>query len=287
MEVFMTCARKYRMQIVDGWVPKKMAPALEFGILFHACMEYHSKLIASGVEHKDALPKVVKFALVKSEGFKGDEDGKQHRTRFTLVRSVVWYFDHFRHDAFATYRKKDGSAAVELSFRVAIPLTGPDGEPYLLCGHIDRVIETATGEVMISDYKTTAYTLSSNWFEKFSPNWQMSNYIFGATVDLPTPPTGAIIDAAQLAKGFNRFGRGKTERTPDQQEEWLNDTQEWIRLAEYFSDRDYWPMNLSSCGNYGGCMFRGVCSRDPSVRETWLKSDFKQERWNPLRNRGD
>ena len=45
-------------------------------------------------------------------------------------------------------------------------------------------------------------------------------------------------------------------------------------------------MNPSSCGNYGGCEFRHICSKSPQVREMFLKGDFsKGAVWNPLERR--
>jgi hypothetical protein len=42
-------------------------------------------------------------------------------------------------------------------------------------------------------------------------------------------------------------------------------------------------MNDTACDKYGGCEFREVCSKSPSVRDKFLKADFKQEEpWNPL-----
>ena len=51
----------------------------------------------------------------------------------------------------------------------------------------------------------------------------------------------------------------------------------------------YWPMNDTACDKFGGCRFRGICSKSPSVRERFLSTDYvklpKEDRWNPLRSR--
>jgi hypothetical protein len=44
---------------------------------------------------------------------------------------------------------------------------------------------------------------------------------------------------------------------------------------------------VHNCQQYGGCPFRGICSKPPSVRESWLKADFTRRMWDPLRVRGD
>jgi len=42
-----------------------------------------------------------------------------------------------------------------------------------------------------------------------------------------------------------------------------------------------------NCSNYGGCPYRSICSKPPSVRQEWLNSDFTKRIWDPLRVRGD
>lgn len=74
--------------------------------------------------------------------------------------------------------------------------------------------------------------------------------------------------------GGARFAQQSVRYLQAELEEFVVDTLEWIRSAERWAARAYWPMNRASCNNYGGCAFRGVCSRDPSVREIILRSDF-------------
>ena len=44
---------------------------------------------------------------------------------------------------------------------------------------------------------------------------------------------------------------------------------------------DAFPMNETACSMYGGCAFRGVCARSPSVRHIYLR-EFDVDIWNPL-----
>jgi hypothetical protein len=111
----------------------------------------------------------------------------------------------------------------------------------------------------------------------------MSLYTLAGQVLFNTGIRGVIIDAAQVAIGFSRFERGFTYRNPDQIDEWVNDLHYWFALAEEFAKNNYWPMNDTACGMYGGCKFRKICSKSPQVREKFLAGDFeKVEPWNPL-----
>jgi hypothetical protein len=105
-----------------------------------------------------------------------------------------------------------------------------------------------------------------------------------------SPIKGVIIDAAQiLLEKPHAFKRGMTLRTKEQLEEWTADLEYWLNQAEAYATANYWPMNDTSCGMYGGCRFREVCSKSGSTRHVYLKSNFhkleKEDRWNPLKAR--
>jgi hypothetical protein len=156
------------------------------------------------------------------------------------------------------------------------------GQSYLLCGHLDRVV-TFNDELFVMDRKTTKTTPEGYYFDNFDPENQMSLYTLAGQVLFDTAIRGVIIDAAQVAVGFSRFERGFTYRNPDQIDEWVNDLHYWFQLAEEFAKSNYWPMNDTSCGMYGGCKFRKICSKSPQVRDRFLAGDFeKVEPWNPL-----
>jgi hypothetical protein len=210
-----------------------------------------------------------------------------------LFRTVIWYLDTFgQQDTLKTVRLANGKPAVEMSFRYELGYTFETGEEMLHSGHLDRVVRMGEeGSFYVLDRKTTGTTISGNsawgYFAKYSPDNQMTGYTLAARVVLGFITDGVIIDAAQIAKGFSRFERGITTRTEGQLEEWRQDVFYWVRQAEMFAKAQYWPMNDRSCDEYGGCPFRGVCSKDPAVRYVYLQSDFKQQKWDPLKTRGD
>lgn len=164
-----------------------------------------------------------------------------------------------------------------------------EGQPYLLSGHLDRVVNF-NGELMVMDRKTTTTTISSYYFEQYEPHNQMTLYAFAGKVVLNSPVRGVIIDAAQvMLEGPNRFVRGFTYRNDDQIGEWLDSLRVILAQAESYAIENFWPMNDTACDKFGGCKFREICSKTPSVRENFLKSSFDklgpEEKWNPLRAR--
>ena len=54
-----------------------------------------------------------------------------------------------------------------------------------------------------------------------------------------------------------------------------------VRVARFSTNMRQWK--LLSCGNnYGGCVFKGICNKDPVVREKFLETDFEKRVWDPM-----
>jgi len=296
-----TCPRLYQYQMIDGWSSPGESVHLRFGIEYHQALQEYDLARAEGTKHEDALRQVVKDLLCRTADFAPDTDTKagKYKNRRTLLQLVIDYLDFFKTDPAATYIMKDGKPAVELSFRFELdwgPLEGKAKTdtrdtyvPYLLCGHLDRVVDFADN-LYVMDRKTTYASLSSYYFDQWAPHNQMTLYTLASQIILGSPIKGVIIDAAQiLLTEPSRFIRGFTYRTGDQLEEWMKDLKTLLAQAEAYATADYWPMNDTACDKFGGCRFREVCSKSPQVRERFLESDFtkqeEDERWNPLKPR--
>jgi hypothetical protein len=300
-----TCPRLYQYSMLEGWRSRGESVHLKFGQLYHSALEGYDKLRADDIlapcGHDEALHRIVQWAM-ESTWDRVTETGTDVETghpwlsdhhsknRETLIRSIIWYLDQFKDDPASTLILANGKPAVELSFRMEMEWgPSPDGfhewrkgDPqYLLCGHLDRVVEFG-GQKYVMDRKTTGSSPTPHYFDGFAPDNQMSIYTLAARVQFSTPVAGVIIDAAQIAVGFTRFQRGFTYRTEAQLEEWLADFRFWTAQAEGFAEANHWPMNDKSCGMYGGCTFRKICSKSPEVRERFLESDFERRPWNPL-----
>lgn len=288
-----TCWRKFYYIIVQGYQPQGFAAHLAFGIAYHKALENYDKDRAKGLDHDQAVNNAIRFCL--SYGWR-DSAGVFHpydaaftaeptKTRDTLVRAVVWYLDQFKDDSLKTVILEGGKPAVELSFKISLAMDTPDGTPFALCGHLDRLVEYED-HLYFTDRKTTKSALSTYYWASFTPNNQMSLYYAASQIILREPARGGIIDAAQLGVGFARFARHIIHRTPGQQAEWLRDTYNTLDLATRFAAEEYWPMNDTSCSDFGGCPFRSICAKDPKVRTAFLEHEgFHKQQWNPLESR--
>lgn len=285
-----TCPRKYQYKMIDGWQPRRKSTHLLFGGWYASALEHYHKYRALGDTLDEALVKVVREALINTWVVESDgtdtppqscpwQSDHATKTRENLIRTIIWYIEEFRDDPATTLIKSDGTPAVELSFSFAVT------EDIILCGHLDRLVEYA-GAVYVMDQKTTGSTITNYFFDQFDPDTQMSLYTYAGQLIYNHPIKGVILDAAQIAVGSSRFVRGFTFRDADKLDEWLNDALATIEQTQHYTEENYFPQRPSSCGNYGGCEFRGVCSRSPAVRENFLAADFvKGELWDPLKKR--
>jgi hypothetical protein len=289
-----TCALKYQYKILEGWT-NETGIHLRFGQELHSALEDYERSRAAGIKHDDAVHDTIRALLTRFHDWEPNPRSKSEevKTKPNLLRSVIWYLEKYREDTAETVMLANGKPAVEVSFQFEIDEAPKDyindehghRPKYLLCGHLDKIVRY-NGDLFVMDHKTTTTTPGSYYFDGFSPNNQMSLYTLASQVILSAPIKGVIIDAIQICVGFTDFHRGVTHRTPDQLEEWLETTKHWLRYAERLAMDGEWPMNDTACGMYGGCEFRGVCSKSPSVRDRFLSAGFeRREPWNPLKPR--
>lgn len=280
---FMTCPRRYQFHMIEGWVPAKRPPTLHFGIAFHEGLAGYYQAKVDGQSHNKAIAAGLRRAWAAWGDYQSDDNC---RTKFTLSRGLIWYADRYVEDPAETVVMKDGTAAVELSFRTTLPMHNPDGGQYMVCGHLDRVVKV--GDVFrVSDAKTTKTTISDYYLRMYDLDVQMDLYDFAGRIVLMDEISGIMLDVMQTAVNFSRFQRAFTDRKPGQREEWMDEILFWIEQAEICAINEYWPANKTSCSKFGGCRFREVCTKEPCSRKVVLESDFKVERWNPLQSRGE
>lgn len=306
-----TCPRLYEYTIIEGWQAKDENIHLRFGQEYHQAIQDYENFRAADFTFDDAVRQTVYLLLNRIHTWDVDHTHKpgSYKNASSLLFMVISYLDEYRNDPCKTLILDNGKPAVELSFRFeldwgpqqAVTTKSTDAEilagtwkvdptqPYLLCGHLDRVV-TFNDDIFILDHKTTTTTPSDYFFSGFSPNNQMTLYAFAGKVVLGTEIAGVIVEAAQITlQEPNKFVRRPTYRPSDTFDEWLGDLEYWLNAAEAYAAADHWPMNDTACGMYGGCRFREVCSKSPAVRDRFLAAGFtklpEDQRWNPLRSR--
>lgn len=274
------CLYKYKLRMIDGWSPKRKSVHILFGGWYATALEHFHKYTALGATLDEALRRVVREALestwIDGKPWESDHNTK---TRENLIRTIIWYVDHFAQDPVTVYKLPDGTPAVEYSFS----FEADNG--IVLSGHIDRLVQYADA-FYVMDQKTTGSTITQHYFDSYDPDTQMSLYTMAGQIIYKQKVKGVIIDAAQIAVGFSRFMRGFTFRDDAKLEEWYASAMYTIEKARDATRRNFFPLNPGSCHKYAGCEFRNICSKSPHVRDQFLEADFtKAETWDPLKRR--
>lgn len=287
---FKECPRKYYYSIIWGYQPAQLSVHLTFGLLMHEGRERYYQSRSQGLQHDEALDAAVEWGLKvtwNKELKRPWVSGSPEKNRNTFLRSLIWYLDKYGdNDPLETVILRSGKPAVELSFQFDSGFYSHEGERVTLCGHIDRLVRL-NDEIYVSDLKTSKHQLDAGFFKKFSPDNQFSLYVLSGQIAFEKPTKGLILDALQVIVTDTRFQRGMIDRSASQLEEWLDDQQFWIGQMETAAQLQKWPQNDKSCGLYGGCQFREVCSKSPASRQQWLASDFRRRVWDPTVKRGD
>lgn len=287
------CPREYYYGQILGLRRKYKAAPATFGGAFAKALETY-EIARPKMGHGGALSDAMQAAVVASEGM---EDHKT-RTKDALMRSVAAYLNKHESDSLETVLKTDGEPAVELHFKVPLGKILVDGaSEAVFCGYMDRVVRFQENPYVL-DNKTTGASISTekgseNYFRNFTPDNQVTGYTYAAREAFGIPVKGVIIDAMQIAKTKTEFARQIIGRTQKQVAEWRRGLNWWVRQATASSEAllsaktederlDAFPMNETSCHKYGGCPYRNICGKDPSVRQAFLDTDFETREWNPL-----
>src|SRR6266446_4335580 len=169
------CPRLYQYHIIEGWEPKEESIHLRFGQEYHQAIYDYEVARASGFSFEDAARLVVQLLLTRIKGWDPDPTLRPfpHKNKDQLLHLVVAYLDEFRDDPCKTLILENGKPAVELSFKFQLDwgpraqtstVTNTDdiighGQPYLLCGHLDRVV-TYNDTIFVVDHKTSTSALT-------------------------------------------------------------------------------------------------------------------------------
>jgi len=313
----MTCWRRYYYRIVKGYVREGPKWDLDWGRYYHVGQDALHKGVAKGLNRDEALIGALRTMLLAAGTCTGvfpefqwapwdpDPEWKHYtkKNRSTLIRALIWYCDALPPEETPTVVFEDGTVATELSFRIPLARRTPGyaykdelGEElsstrrnYILCGHFDGLARFGS-ETFVREAKTTKATLSGYYFDQFEPNNQIDIYALAASVLYPGTVSGVLVEACQTAVGFARFDRQPIRHTPARLDEIARNLDALIAQAEINAKSGYWPMNTTACDMYGGCPYRPICRKSPSLRQKFLddsigKVRYVKEPWNPLEER--
>lgn len=82
-------------------------------------------------------------------------------------------------------------------------------------------------------------------------------------------------------KPAERFQRIILTIDESRKKEWLENTIWWCKMLDFHKQANNWPMNLTSCDKYSGCVFANLCESSPEARDWKIERDYKVgEKWD-------
>jgi hypothetical protein len=283
IECYRNCPRFYYWRIERGLVKKKeVTLSAQFGSSIHKALETYYQ---GGMSDEARDRALVTFA----EDFKPyetDEDAKR-----TVVKGVELLGQYFER-----YHNKEPFAVIATEIGGAFEL----GD-YIYRTRIDLLVEWDSPKgIYVIDHKTASDI--SRIIPK--PNNQLTGYEYNArllyedvhgvlvnvigtfdseesidkTTTVVSEKTGKLVYAR---KKKERFARLTTSRTPQELEEWKQETLLLLRRIEESRVNGVWPRYTSFCGAFRRrCQYIDLCNSTQEVAEKIVASgEFSYEPW--------
>lgn len=276
-----SCPRKFELEYLNHWKPKTQSVHLVAGAAF-----------AEGIEktkvahYRDGKPPAEALALGVSAlwahygDFQPPEDSPKDPLR--MAGALEFYFDHWRlGEDPAVPRLIGDSHGIEFSFATPLEITHPiSGEPLLYTGRADQIADYAGG-VFIGDEKTTSQ-LGPSWSRQWDLRSQFTSYCWQARA-YGFPVDGVLVRGIAIRKTGYDAAEAVTYRPTWQIERWYYQLCQDLTRAKSMWLQGYWDYSLDhACTEYGGCLFRQICTVSSDQQPGFLDLYFERRRWDPL-----
>lgn len=279
LNMMQLCARKAQYSFIYNLQPHEKEEALEKGDLMHKMLEvYYSMKLDAGANRGSAI-----WMELREQGIHpiGDAIGRAIEAGLYFASSMSIpsevseeVIDQFR--AYTEYYQHDEwhPLAVE---EVGSKIIYEANDTRIVYNFKMDLVAEKGRIVAPFDHKT-----GSRRQEPSSMSNQFIGYCYGLGVD------NIIVNKIGFQKTLKpaeRFQRYVLTISQDRIKEWLDNAVYWTLQYAKFVEDNYFPMNLTSCDKYSGCIFRRICETDPDNRGWKLERDFKTvEEWDVARS---
>lgn len=269
LNMIQMCARKTQYSFLYNLQPHEKEASLEKGDLMHKMLEvYYSMLLENGPDTSSPLwNELIVGAGVRPMGdpiSKGIDAGLYFASMMSIPSEVSdEVMDQFK--AYCEYYQHDEWHPIAVEEVGSKILYEDENLQIQYSFKIDLVAEK--GRIVAPfDHKTGS--------RRQEPS-SLSNQFIGYCYALGTNTIIVNkIGFQKTLKPAERFQRYILTVDNDRIKEWEENSIYWaLQYVQYWRD-EFFPMNLTSCDKYAGCIFRKVCETDAANREWKLKRDF-------------
>ena len=276
-----SCARKAQLANVYNLQPFEREEALEKGDLMHKMLEvyYSLKLDYEPNRTKGTWKELVEEAKIYPLGDpvqRAIEAGTYFASKMEIEVPVIEevmqqfeaYCEYYRHDQWHPLHVE--KVGTEIIYQ----------EPDLIVAYnfkVDLVAEKGNITDVPWDHKT-----GKRRQEPSSLSNQFIGYCYCCKSD------NIVINKIGFQKSLTpaeRFNRYVLTIDKARLEEWRKNTIYWTIQYDQMQADNFYPMNLTSCDKYAGCIFRKVCETDPENRDWKIRKDFQEvPKWDVARS---
>lgn len=273
LSTIQSCARKTLYNFIMHVQPQEKAEALEKGSLMHAMLEIYYGLLGNcgNREKSDVWQPVLAANLIPPDTGNKDDiiryavtcgqflAGKTELP-FEEAEEAIYQFTeyakHFYNDEWKPL------AVEEVGSRL---LYEDDNVRFIYNFKIDLIAQKGN-LIAPFDHKTGSRRQNPS-----SLSNQFIGYAFG--IDSQHVIVNKI-GFQKTLKPSERFNRYILTIDKDRVEEWIDNTIFWCFTLLNHIDNQIWPMNLTSCDKYSGCIYSSLCEANPKGRNWRIERDY-------------
>ena len=279
LNMIQMCARKTQYSFIYNLQPHEKEESLEKGDLMHKMLEvYYSMKLDGGADRQSPIwNELIVGASIFPTGDPvsvGIDAGLYFASMMSIPSTTSdMVIDQFK--AYTEYYAHDDWHPLSVEEVGSKVLYETEDFKIIYNFKVDLVAEK--GRIIIPfDHKTSA--------QRKEPS-SLSNQFIGYCYGLGTE--SILVNKIGFQKTLTpaeRFQRYILTIDKDRIAEWEENSIYWaLQYAQYWKD-DFFPMNLTSCDKYSGCIFKRICETDPDNRGWKLKRDFTTvEQWDVAR----
>ena len=270
------CARKTQYSFIYNLQPFEKDEALEKGDLMHKMLEvYYSMRLDNGADLNSSLwQELVNEANIHPEGDtiqQGIQAGLYFASKMSIASTISEeVIDQFK--AYTEFYQHDGWHPIAVEEVGSKVIYEDENLKIVYNFKIDLVAEKGN-TIVPFDHKTGS--------RRHEPS-SLSNQFIGYCYALGT--NSIIVNKIGFQKSLKpaeRFMRYPIPIDSSRIEEWVKNSIWWTLQYQNFVENNYFPMNLTSCDKYSGCIFQKVCESDPENRGFKLDREFTTvEHWD-------
>lgn len=256
----MACPREHYLASELGWARERRSKALDFGLLWHYCLENYYRTIQQGQEGKVTADEPTTAAFRVLENFASEPGWTEGYE--TISRMLKSYFEEY--DRLDPQRWE----IVDIECTLEVPLEVGFGFEYTSRLDLDVIDHGHNDRVLRHIEHKSASALDTNTISGYTQDLQTIGQVWlhDKCVDKDAYPVylGGIVNVTTKAKE-PKNARLPVQPSEGQLESWERSMRFWYRFRDTLPSVDY-PQNYGACvRRYGRCDFFDLCGSTPDI----------------------